>query len=99
MANQRHNACPKCGEKAVRVLDSRDTTMGRRRRRVCDACHHRWATLEIDADVLGSISDTRRAITKSITQLTTALELLGGLVDDQPGEPEWQTLPPSRVEE
>lgn len=40
-------ACIKCGEHAVGVTDSRVTPYnGMRRRRSCEACGHRWTTVE-----------------------------------------------------
>jgi len=38
--------CPACGARATRLLDSRDITGGRRRRRECSPCGHRFSTVE-----------------------------------------------------
>jgi len=39
--------CPKCQSKDVRTTNSRDHSLGRRRRRVCNDCGNKWATMEI----------------------------------------------------
>lgn len=41
--------CPECGRKSSRLLDSRDVTDGRRRRRECVSCGHRFSTVEMVA--------------------------------------------------
>lgn len=40
-------ACPKCGGYESNVDETRVTDRGIRRRRICAACHTRFATLEI----------------------------------------------------
>jgi hypothetical protein len=39
--------CPECGSDQVGVTDTRPEANGRRRRKKCDACGHRWTTLEM----------------------------------------------------
>lgn len=43
------DTCPKCNAGPVGVIDSRRMPRGRRRRRQCLACEHRWFTVEIEA--------------------------------------------------
>ncbi|WP_158736615.1 transcriptional regulator NrdR [Alteribacillus sp. YIM 98480] len=45
--------CPACHSDATRVLDSRPSNEGKsiRRRRECDACHHRFTTFEIVEEI------------------------------------------------
>jgi transcriptional regulator NrdR family protein len=38
--------CPECGER-TRIVDSRRTSGGVRRRRVCNGCEKRFTTMEI----------------------------------------------------
>lgn len=42
--------CPKCHKPDEACIDSRQTSHGRRRRRVClnKKCRHRWTTYELD---------------------------------------------------
>lgn len=44
---ERGIACPQCGEKDTRVLETRESTEGLRRRRECHAHGHRHNTIEI----------------------------------------------------
>lgn len=39
--------CPNCGSDQVGVFDSRPEPTGRRRRKKCEPCGHRWTTLEM----------------------------------------------------
>ena len=41
--------CPECGG-VCEVIDTRETTYGKRRRVQCKCCHHRFRTVEITAD-------------------------------------------------
>ncbi|MGY4689252.1 transcriptional regulator NrdR [Salibacterium sp. K-3] len=45
--------CPACHSNGTRVLDSRPSNEGKsiRRRRECDACHHRFTTFEIVEEI------------------------------------------------
>lgn len=40
--------CPQCGQRTVRVLESRNTEAGVRRRKQCHSCSARFTTQEID---------------------------------------------------
>jgi transcriptional regulator NrdR family protein len=44
--------CPKCGKRLSACVDSRVTSDGRRRRRVCSnkKCQHRWTTWEFNEE-------------------------------------------------
>lgn len=42
--------CPKCGQAACRVLQTRPGVRVRKRRRMCEACLHRYTTYEVQAD-------------------------------------------------
>jgi transcriptional repressor NrdR len=53
--------CPFCGTSELRVLDTRDTEDGVRRRRECAVCHRRFTTYERIAPVVWVIKrDGRR---------------------------------------
>ena len=39
--------CPYCEENQSKVTDSRDTEIGIRRRRECQACNNRFTTIEV----------------------------------------------------
>jgi hypothetical protein len=41
------DACPECQHAWTRCVDSRAEAYGRRRRRECVACKHRWSTIEV----------------------------------------------------
>jgi transcriptional repressor NrdR len=44
-------SCPKCGERQVRVMDSRSYIHNRiRRRRKCLSCKHRFSTVELHVE-------------------------------------------------
>ena len=49
--------CAKCGENETKVLESRLSHEGRsvRRRRLCQACNHRWTTYEKEEEFVFSI--------------------------------------------
>ena len=44
--------CPACGSRNWVVLDSRETKGGRRRRKRCNDCEHRWTTYEVPQKTL-----------------------------------------------
>ncbi len=46
--------CPNCAGAENRVLETRAINLGIRRRRQCQ-CGHRWATVEINADIVRDI--------------------------------------------
>lgn len=53
--------CPHCGEVNSRVVDTRSTGDGIRRRRECESCHRRFTTYEhVAASLLIIKSDGRR---------------------------------------
>lgn len=39
--------CDKCGNEFSKIVDSRPTDGGIRRRRICNICGHKWTTLEV----------------------------------------------------
>lgn len=43
------DTCPNCSSTNNSVKDSRETKHGRRRRRLCNKCGHKWSTMEIRA--------------------------------------------------
>lgn len=47
--------CPACGGGFIDVTDSRMTSVGRKRRRKCPSCNHRWTTFELAADTARSV--------------------------------------------
>ena len=63
--------CPKCSSDNNRCVDSRPHRLGRRRRRRCAACGHRWSTLEMPLDGVPNLDRT-----------DTALEMLTRLIQD-----------------
>ena len=42
--------CPECKQPALRVVESRQATHGRRRRKQCDVCGHRCTIYEISSE-------------------------------------------------
>lgn len=55
--------CTSCGCEDVRIIDSRPTPEGRRRRRVCGTCQQRWSTIEVDAN---SVDVTRNTYLEAL---------------------------------
>ncbi|HEA68227.1 MAG TPA: hypothetical protein ENI07_15615 [Desulfobacterales bacterium] len=49
--------CPKCKENNDKVIDSRPSDYGIRRRRECQDCKERWTTYEVTEDKLASSQD------------------------------------------
>ena len=47
--------CGACGGGFIDVTDSRMTSVGRKRRRKCPSCNHRWTTFELAADTARSV--------------------------------------------
>ena len=66
--------CPSCGSRDVGVIDSRswEDLQERRRRRECDACGHRWTTVEVPIDELQRIKRKARLADKFVEQLNEA---------------------------
>jgi hypothetical protein len=66
-------ACPKCGLDASRVIESRVSMQGvRRRRRECELCKHRWTTSE---NAIGELPKPRRRKPGRITEEHVRLAL------------------------
>ena len=52
--------CPECSSERTRILESRPTASGvRRRRRTCDVCLHRWSTFGQDL-----LAPTQKVVSK-----------------------------------
>lgn len=58
--------CPRCGHENSLIPDSRQSPHGRRRRRECQACFHRWSTMEVDAEVYHRLMSSVRAINELV---------------------------------
>ena len=55
--------CPSCGHNKVATIDSRkDKGEWRRRRKRCEACKHRWSTLEVPEDDLAELLQCREML-------------------------------------
>jgi hypothetical protein len=61
--------CAKCGSGDNTVVDSRTLEFGRRRRRRCQRCRHRWSTVEVPLDfaqaahrIMKTLDDTARLL-------------------------------------
>lgn len=74
--------CPQCKHRNSSVLETRTHAGGQqvRRRRQCDACNHRFASVEQHALKPAKLLHFERLLTASRVKLRKALELLG----DQP---------------
>lgn len=65
--------CPGCGARQSAVKDSRTTPEDwQRRRRLCDACGHRWTTMEIPFESVALIP----LIIKRLREMRDELTLL-----------------------
>lgn len=71
------DACPACGLGGVMVVNSRPTKVGRRRRRLCPSCRHRWSTQEIPVDLAVNLAAAR----KSLARIMAAKRALGETVE------------------
>lgn len=57
--------CPKCHKKNLSVTNIRNTTdNGRRRRRKCNNCNHKFSTTEYTNDNLKEIKLLQKTLTK-----------------------------------
>lgn len=45
------DTCPSCKHRGVKVVDTHPHPYGRRRRRTCVKCRHRWSTIEVPITV------------------------------------------------
>lgn len=67
--------CPTCQSKAYRVLETRETTRGRfRRRRHCDSCGFRESTIEIAIQDVPAEVGPPKSAKKEVYDLEKALE-------------------------
>jgi hypothetical protein len=66
--------CPKCSSGRTTVTDVREATIGRRRRRICEACSHAWTTYEVSREAaqaaswLFTLTPERRAVLQRISR-------------------------------
>ena len=76
--------CPRCHAPDSRVVDSRDSHYGIRRRRRCDGCGFRWTTYErSDAPLLAE---------EELRKLRDALTTVLALMDQRKSRP-WSAEP------
>lgn len=54
--------CPKCGCAESYIVDSREKTVGKRRRRKCKTCGCTWSTYEVPEDAIRALVKAVRAI-------------------------------------
>jgi len=65
--------CPKCGRSHPQtIVDTRDSTYGKRRRRKCGACGHRFTTAEIVVQSDNPQTKVRTRLRRAV--LTSILE-------------------------
>ncbi len=65
--------CPACTSTEQRVLSTRSGDLKITRLRCCDACGHRWNTVEIDAQNLTRMESAVTAV-RTFTSLSKELE-------------------------
>lgn len=65
--------CPACTSTEQRVLSTRSGDFKITRLRCCDACGHRWNTVEIDAQNLTRMESAVTAV-RTFTSLSKELE-------------------------
>ena len=76
--------CPQCGVPRARIVDTRPSPRGRRRRRKCIVCDHRWTTLEIPEELMDAMTGNRSGkIIKAIRRLLSVAEPTEGTTDEQ----------------
>lgn len=68
---RRHWQCPSCQSASVKVIDSRVSGSGCRRRRECGICAHRWTTYELPTEILEAMQ--RGLASVDIDRLRTTL--------------------------
>lgn len=56
--------CPRCGQPAMRVTETRKSPMSLRRRKKCDACSHRLTTHEITHDMFTAFKNDQLIVSK-----------------------------------
>lgn len=61
--------CPECGSGNWRVIDTRVTQGGRRRRKACNDCGARWTTIEIPQADLNDIQQQVRGLEDKLERL------------------------------
>lgn len=74
--------CPSCGE-GTRVTDSRPTSHGIRRRRICTACRRRVSTLEVVID--GAVPLPMWQLVAAISDRLVKAQLELGSIQDAVG--------------
>ena len=74
----KNEQCPNCGSVNWKVIDSRPTEKGRRRRKHCLDCNHRWSTIEY-TKTDDRIADLEKAIDEIQMKLDTVLKVCARL--------------------
>lgn len=64
--------CPNCGSAYTQVIDTR----GSKRRRKCESCKHRYATIEMLYEDVELVDDIRQKCEKYIADFEEALKFL-----------------------
>ena len=75
--------CPTC-KAETRVVDSRETREGQRRRRLCGSCGHRFSTREVLLEALTEHEarlEATRALRRAHGELQAAQERLQGMLE------------------
>lgn len=67
--------CPHCGAQASYVIETRTTTIGRRRRYECKRCGSRDTTQEVDQDTLDQLKQDSAHLQRIRALLTPDAEL------------------------
>lgn len=65
--------CPACTSNEQRVMTTRTHTSKVMRLRCCDACGHRWTTVELDAQNLSRMESAVKAM-RSFASLSRELD-------------------------
>jgi hypothetical protein len=78
--------CPKCGGKHVGVVDSRPEPFGRRRKRTCRDCRHRWWTVEMPEDFARGIHGAWHQLNDLLIEVTKLRDRIPRMDDPAPLE-------------
>ena len=80
--------CPRCNTKLKSlVVDVRESPAGRRRRRACVSCSHRWTTLEIRVSDSRGLYDMLRWTSSALHRANVQLTDLISAFDKDPPVP------------
>ena len=67
--------CDKCNSDAfVGVIDTFDTSTGRRRRYKCDKCNERWNTYELKCDAKYEVLDKLTSLDKQLDNIVVYIQ-------------------------